>query len=241
VDKAYERWHSPRIDEPIGMARWGHHGTPVLVFPTAGGDAEEIERHGILTACQHLIDSGRVKVYSCDSVAGRAMTTKAGSVEWRMWLLNRFFDAVREEVVPAIWADSRAELPIICAGASIGAFNSVALLCRSPDLVRAAVAMSGSYHIERFYDGAWSPDLYFAAPMQFVPGMDGAMLDHLRTRFAVLATGSGAWEAPEESWEMAHVLGGRGVPNRVDDWGPAWEHDWHTWRRMLPQYLEELT
>jgi hypothetical protein len=27
----------------------------------------------------------------------------------------------------------------------------------------------------------------------------------------------------------------------VDNWGPRWEHDWPTWRRMLPQYLGELT
>jgi esterase/lipase superfamily enzyme len=30
------------------------------------------------------------------------------------------------------------------------------------------------------------------------------------------------------------------VPNRVDVWGEEWPHDWETWRRMLPQYLDEL-
>ena len=29
-------------------------------------------------------------------------------------------------------------------------------------------------------------------------------------------------------------------PNRVDPWGPDWSHDWTTWRKMLPQYLDEL-
>jgi esterase/lipase superfamily enzyme len=29
------------------------------------------------------------------------------------------------------------------------------------------------------------------------------------------------------------------VPNRVDSWGAA-EHDWETWRRMLPRYLDEV-
>ena len=239
--KAYDRWHSPRLNEPIGLARWGHYGTPVLVFPTAGGDAEEIERHGVVEACQHLIDAGQVKLYSCDSVAGKAMTSKAGSVEWRMWLLNHFFDAVREEVLPAIWTDCGAELPVVCAGASIGAFNSVAMLCRSPDLVRAALGMSGSYHIEQFHEGGWSSDLYFASPLEFLSGLEGPTLDRLRTRYAILATGAGAWEDPGESWAMAHALGSRGVPNRVDDWGPDFEHDWGTWRRMLPQYLAELT
>ena len=30
------------------------------------------------------------------------------------------------------------------------------------------------------------------------------------------------------------VLGAQGVPNRVDEWGPEWPHDWVTWREMFP-------
>jgi esterase/lipase superfamily enzyme len=40
---------------------------------------------------------------------------------------------------------------------------------------------------------------------------------------------------------MAAALGAKGVPNRVDNWGPQWAHQWPTWRTMLPQYLRELT
>ena len=39
---------------------------------------------------------------------------------------------------------------------------------------------------------------------------------------------------------MAHLLGGRSVPNRVDVWGPTYDHDWSTWQQMLPVYLHEL-
>jgi esterase/lipase superfamily enzyme len=39
---------------------------------------------------------------------------------------------------------------------------------------------------------------------------------------------------------MADALGRKGVPNRVDDWGEEWPHEWHTWHRMLPQYLDEV-
>jgi esterase/lipase superfamily enzyme len=49
------------------------------------------------------------------------------------------------------------------------------------------------------------------------------------------------WENIGESWKMAAALGDKAIPNRVDNWGPQWSHDWHTWRRMLPQYLRELT
>jgi esterase/lipase superfamily enzyme len=239
--KATERWYSHRLQQDIGLARWGHFGRPVLVFPTAGGDAEEVERNGLVDACGPLLDGGRVKLYSCDSVAGRAMVAKAGSPGYRMALLNRFHACVREEVVPAIRADLGGDgAPVVASGASIGAFNALAVLCRYPDEFGAAVGMSGTYRLQRFFDGAWSDDLYFASPVDFVPGLDGPQLDLLRTRFAVLASGQGAWEDVGESWAAGDVLGRKGVPNRVDAWGQEWPHEWPTWRRMLPQYLDEL-
>jgi esterase/lipase superfamily enzyme len=239
--KAVQRWFSDRVQQEITVARWGTFGRPVLVFPSAGGDAEEIERFGLVDACGPLLAEGLVKLYSVDSVAGRAMMTKAGSPEHRMWLLNQFHECVRREVVPAIHADLGGQaMEVIATGASIGAFNAVAVLCRYPDVFGAAIGMSGSYRIERFYEEAWSQDLYISAPLQFLPGLEGPQLDRLRERFAVLAAGEGDWENVGESWQMAAALGAKAVPNRVDNWGPQWAHDWRTWRQMLPQYLREL-
>jgi esterase/lipase superfamily enzyme len=240
--KVTERWFSGRLGQDITVVRWGLVGTPVLVFPSAGGDAGEIERNGLVDACGPLLAEGRVKLYSVDSVAGQAMITKASSAEHRMWLLNQFHECVRWEVVPAIHADLGGQaIDVITAGASIGAFNAVAVLCRYPDVFGAAIGMSGSYRIERFYDEAWSQDLYYSAPLQFVPGLEGPQLDRLRQRRVVLASGEGEWENVGDSWRMAEVLGAKGIPNRVDNWGPHWDHQWPTWRQMLPQYLRELT
>jgi esterase/lipase superfamily enzyme len=239
--KTVERWFSDRVQQEITVVRWGTFGRPVLVFPSAGGDAEEIERFGLVEACGPLLAEGLVKLYSVDSLAGRAMIAKTGSPEHRMWLLNQFHECIRREVVPAIHADLGGQaMDVIATGASIGAFNAVAVLCRYPDVFGAAIGMSGSYRIERFYNEAWSQDLYFSAPLQFLPGLDGPQLDRLRERFAVLASGDGDWENVGESWQMAAALGAKAVPNRVDNWGPQWAHDWQTWRQMLPQYLREL-
>jgi esterase/lipase superfamily enzyme len=239
--KASERWYSSRLQQDITVVRWGTFGTPVLVLPSAGGDAEEIERNGLVDACGPLLAAGRVKLYSVDSVAGQAMVMKTGPVEYRMRLLNEFHECVRWEVVPAIHADLGGHAAdVIATGASIGAFNAVALLCRYPDVFSTAIGMSGSYRIERFYDEAWSKDLYFAAPLQFLPGLEGPQLDRLRQRRVVLASGEGEWEDIGSSWQMAEALGAKGIPNRVDNWGPQWSHQWPTWRRMLPKYLDEL-
>ena len=239
--KAMERWQSDRMQQPISLARWGHYGTPVLVFPTAGGDAEEIERNNLVAACWELVDSGQVKLYSCDSVAGRALASNAGTPAYRMWLLNQYHQAVVNEVVPAIFADlGGQQRQIVTAGASIGAFNAVALLCRHPELFAAAIGMSGTYRLQRFLEGQYSDDLYFSSPLDFLPGVEGPQLDTLRQRRVILASGEGAWEDIGESWAMADALGRKGVPNRVDSWGPEFEHDWSTWWRMLPQYLGEV-
>ena len=57
----------------------------------------------------------------------------------------------------------------------------------------------------------------------------------------ILASGDGEGANVGSSWQMAAVLGDKGIPNRVDIWGPQWASHWPTWRQMLPQYLRELT
>src|SRR6202047_3566252 len=100
-----ERWFSERLQTDVSVVRWGVLGVPVLVFPSAGGDAEEIERFGLVDACGPLLAEGRVKLYSVDSVAGRAMIANDSPPGHRLWLLNQFHECIRWEVVPAIHAD----------------------------------------------------------------------------------------------------------------------------------------
>lgn len=234
-------WHSQRLEREARLVRWGHFGTPVLMFPTAGGDAEECERMLMVEALGGLIAGGRIKLYSLDSVAGRAWLERQDP-HYCSVLQNRFDSFVYHEVVPAIRADCGGEMvEVVTAGASIGAFNAVASLCRHPDVFRLAIGMSGTYDLEGWLHGRWNEEFYFASPMHFVPNLDeGEELARLRERFVLLATGEGEWEDPEESWRMAEVLGRKGIPNRVDAWGVRYPHDWTTWREMLPRYLEEM-
>ena len=235
-------WYSGRVEQQVNLVRWGHWGQPVLIFPTAGGDAEEIERMHLVGALMPLIEAGRIKVYSCDNLAGRAFAGKTGSVEYRCAMLNRFEDAIAEEVVPAIRADCRdASAEVVVAGASLGAFMAVSVACRYPWAFRAAVGMSGTYDLERLFEFKGNQDYYFATPMSFVPNLGGPMLDALRRRFVILAFGGGRWENPDDSWRLAGVLGAKGIPNRVDPWDDRYDHDWPAWREMLPQYLGDLT
>jgi esterase/lipase superfamily enzyme len=241
---AKSTWYSERMKREATMVRWGTTGQPVLIFPTAGGDCEEIERFHLIRVLDPLIQAGRIKVYSCDSVAGAAMMKQEGTPAHRMWLLNQFHQYVRHEVVPAIRTDCKTDdIPIWTTGASIGAFHSVAVTCRWPNVFHRALGMSGTWNIVRFFqsDNKYTDDYFVSSPLQFVPTLSGMHLDELRKRFILMATGEGRAENINESWTMARTLGALGVPNRVDSWGPEWHHDWPTWRNMLPKYLDEWT
>ncbi|MBS0395163.1 MAG: hypothetical protein JSR54_11085 [Proteobacteria bacterium] len=229
------------MPEPARVVRWGHFGTPVLLFPTAGGDYEEVERFHLVGAVGALIDAGRIKVYSIDSVAGRTWLEGGHSPEYCSRVQNLYDAFVYHEVVPLIRSDCRTpDLEVIAAGASIGAFNAAASVCRHPDAFRLAISMSGTFDLSKYLGGRMNLDFYYSSPLHYLPGLgEGEQLARLRGRLVLLPTGEGRWEDVGESWRLAHVLGARGVPNRVDLWGRDRDHDWNTWRAMLPKYLEE--
>ena len=245
--KLITSWWSDRLGQEVNVVRWGEVGVPFLMFPTAGGDAEEIERFLVIDTMADYLTEGRIKVYSCDSVAGRVMLGREGPPEHRMRVLNEFQSFVGYEFVPWIRDDCNdPSIEVIAAGSSIGAFNALALLCRFPDAFSHALCMSGTYALERFLKhesgikARITEDFYYASPLQYLPDLRGPALDRLRERFVLLASGRGRAEDIDESWRMASLLGGKGVPNRMDDWGEAWHHDWPTWRNMLLRYLDEL-
>ncbi len=242
MSKLSTNWHSERLGEELLVVRWGEMGTPVLLFPTAGGDAEEIERFHVIDVLAPLLEAGRIKVYSCDSIAGKTMLQGGHSPEHQMWVLNQFQQFVYHELVPAIRNDCQSErIGVITAGASIGAFNALAVLCRFPDAFSHALCLSGTYDLGRFLEGRPTEDFYFSSPLHFLHGLGGELLSKLQGRYVLLASGEGKAENIGESWRVASLLGEKGIPNRVDSWGPDWPHDWPTWRKMLPQYLDELT
>ena len=234
------RWYSPNVEQEVQLVRWGTFGTPVLLFPTAGGDAEEVERFHLIGALQPLLDAGRIKVYSTDSVAGSAWFSGKHSAEYCSRLQNCFDAFIYSEVTAAIRRDCASEdIEIVTAGASIGAFNALATVCRHPDVFRLAIAMSGTFDLSKYLEGRMNQDFYFSSPLHYLPRLEGPQLEMLQKRLILLPTGEGDYEDVGESWRVAQVLGAKGVPNRVDLWGAHYHHDWQTWRDMLPKYLAD--
>jgi esterase/lipase superfamily enzyme len=99
--------------------------------------------------------------------------------------------------------------------------------------------MSGTFHMEKFIGGI-NDDLYFSSPVHFLKGMEGPQLDLLRQRFVVPGLRLRSLGGHRGVVGGRNVLGEKGIPNRVDDWGPEYDHDWPTWWKMLPTYVDEI-
>lgn len=243
IAKRTEVWRSSFLAQEVTVARWGEEGRPVLLFPTAGGDAEEVERFRMVDALAPLVRSGRIQLFSCDSVPGQCWVSDAYPPSHCSWVQNRFDEFLYYELAPYMRHLASNDEPILTAGASLGALYALAAVCRHPDIFGDAVCMSGKYDLEEMLDGErMSLDFYYSSPLHFLPDLtDPGHLGLLRQRFIHLVTGRGAWERPQYAREVAHLLGRRGIPHRLDDWGPRWDHDWPSWRRALPHYLEALS
>jgi esterase/lipase superfamily enzyme len=231
-------WTTPRLPESARMARWGHFGAPVLIFPTAGGDFEEIERFQLVAALGGLIDGGRIKAYSTDAVATRSWLAATTSVQECASLEARYDSFLYEEVLQRIRVDCQDDhIEPILVGASLGAATAVTTLCRHPDSFRAAIALSGIYSggAKNSYDAAPRGNSPFAC----LATLAGMKLAQLKRRPISLGSGEGAYENPDDSKRLADAFGAKEVACRFNLWGTARDHTWSTWRNQLPRLLAE--
>ena len=228
-------WTSPILEREMSVARWGHFGVPVLLFPTAGGDPEECERFLMIRVLKPLIEAGRIKVYSCGSISGDAWLNRSAAPWHKSWLQSRFDRYLVEELLPWISHDSGDVKGFIAAGASLGAYNSVTAATKHPEWFSGVVAMSGTYDFDRWMGDHRDLDYYYNQPMYFLPKLDESeQLRRLREVRFIIASGTGRWEAPDESRRLAAILEAKGADVNLELWGKDADHDWPTWRTMLP-------
>ncbi len=234
-------WNSPNVGRELSVARWGFYGKPVIFFPTGGGDFLDCERFLMVKALQPLIDAGRIKLYAVDSVCRWAWANRevpapkkaAMQVRYDAYLVNELFPFIRSDC-------GGTDQKFAVAGASLGGYNAINAASKHPEWVDRMVGMSGTYILDRKMDGYWDENYYFNNPFQFLQNLpDGPQLHALRDSRFLLARGDGPYENPDYPDRMSRVFSTKGIPHRVEIWGKSADHDWPTWRTMLPLFLKK--
>ncbi len=233
-------WYSPSLDKEMPVVVYGDYGFALLLVPTAGADYLEYERFQMIDSLAPYIDSGKIKVFSINSINKESWLNDNMLGEHKGIRHNQYNQYVFDEVIPFIKTNTSFETPIIISGASLGALHSMNLFLKRPDLINGVIAMSGVYDLHYYTKGFNDDQVYFNSPMDYMPGLtDPWYLDHIRiSRHIHILSGSGAYEDPGAAGRFAKVLYDKGINYELDIWGADMTHDWPTWRAMLPYYIE---
>ena len=233
-------WFSPALQKEMPIVSYGDYGFALLLVPTAAADYLEYERFQLMEILAPYINSGKLRVFSVNSINNESWLNKEIAGAHKAIRHNQFNEYIYNEVVPFIKNAASPETPIITCGASFGALHSMNLFLKRPDLINGVIAMSGVYNLSDYSKDYFDEQVYFNSPMHYMPNLtDHSMLEQIRKSNHIhILTGSGDYEDPEASRTFAGILSNKGIPFELDVWGAEWKHDWPTWRAMLPLYLE---
>lgn len=232
-------WWSPRLHKEMEVAVYGHYGFGLLMFPTAAADYLEYERFQLLDAIRPMLDAGKCKAFSINSINRESWLNDHMHPRDKAIRHQQFNGYIAEEVVPFIHTHCQSRVPIITTGASLGAFHAANTLFRRPDLFAGTIAMSGAYDLKSYTKGYYDDDVYFNSPIDYLPNLhDEHVLGQLRAKQHIhIVSGQGNYENPDASRKLSAILHSKGIPHELDLWGYDIPHDWPTWRKMLPHYL----
>lgn len=232
-------WWSPNLNKQMEIVVYGHYGFGLLMFPTAAADFLEYERFQLIDSIASFIEGGTCKAYSINSINSESWLNDHMHPRDKVVRHQMYNQYIAQEVVPFITTDCHGPVPIITTGASLGAFHAANSFFRRPDLFDGVIAMSGQYDIKAYSKGYYDDDCYFNSPVDYLPNLhDEAVLSQLRQkRHIYFVSGQGSYEDPGASRQMVELLNAKGIPAQCDLWGHDINHDWPTWRSMLPHYL----
>jgi esterase/lipase superfamily enzyme len=238
----YHKWWSPALNRDMELKVYGNLGKAMVVFPSSGGRFYEYEDFGMIAACQHFIEEGKLKVFCLDSVDYESWFNHDAHPADRARRHNDYDRYVIDEVRPFIENHPGSGNGYLATGCSLGAYHAANFFFRHPDVFDSVIALSGLYSLQFSVGDYMDDNVFFNSPLAYLPGMeDPWYLDRYRESSIIICSGQGAWEnGLEEAKTVKAILDAKGVPCWLDLWGYDVNHDWPWWRKQMPYFLGKL-
>ena len=213
------RWFSRHLGQEMPIVSYGQWGYPLLLFSKVSPHRLEQEREDLLQAIEAPVRTGEVRVFAVASLDDQSWRDDSLPVWEKADRQARYSRYVEEEVVEHIhqmcqWYARR----IAVAGVGFGAFHAANALFRRPDLFDSFLGVTGFYDLGPSYlHGFCDDNSYFNNPAWFLPGLEGQLLDLLKTACRIrILTHERADESLEASRWPSVILQGKGIPHAFD-------------------------
>ena len=111
MQREYQRWYTGRLGRDMGVVVYGHWGTPLLAFPTSGGDEWEMEGQGMVGG------AGRVHRRRADQAVHRRLERRSELLQQGRPPLPSELDAAAVGRIHPLGSDAVHPPPLQRAGA----------------------------------------------------------------------------------------------------------------------------
>lgn len=227
---------------------YGHAGRPVLFIPCQDGRFFDFENYHMSDTWSPWIDSGRVMVFSIDTIDKETWSDPNNDPTWRINRYEAWIRYITDEMVPFMremvnqyngWTGYPG---VIVTGCSLGATHAANLFFRRPDLFDGLLALSGLYTTEFGFGSFMNETVYNNSPVHFLPNMpkDHPYIAQYNSKRAVICVGQGPWEMVDETRRLDAILKDKGINVWVDYWGTDVAHDWPWWHKQVPYFVPYL-
>lgn len=248
METQYFKHYSPALGRDMEGKIYGHAGRPVLFIPCQDGRFFDFENFKMTDVFAPWIESGRVMVFSIDTIDQETWSNKGGDPYWRIRRHEQWIKYITDELVPFIrqtvnqrngWEGYPG---IMTFGCSLGATHAANLFYRRPDLFDRMLALSGIYTAEYGFDGYMDEVVYQNSPVHYMANLpaDHPYIQQYNQKKSVICVGLGPWEIPDSTRSLHHSLMEKGINTWVDYWGHDCAHEWEWWYKQVPYFLPYL-
>lgn len=242
IKREYHKWHSPRLERDMELLVFGHAGTKVLMFPTAGGTFYQYEDLRIIDRLRDKIAAGHLQVYCVDSIDGESFYCWWAEPRGRIERHIKYEQYILEEVFPLMDLLNPGP-PVISYGCSLGAYHATNIALRHPHRFCKLCSFSGRFDLTTpmngfrdLFDGYYDQDIYYHTPAHFIPNLkDHHLLEAMRRMDIQIVIGR------EDAFfqhnvDFSTALRRKGIHHQLHTWNEE-AHRGYYWRRMTSYYV----
>jgi esterase/lipase superfamily enzyme len=240
MKKEIHSWKSSNLEKEIQLAIYGHYGYALVLFPALSDGYMEYENKGLIEAITPIIKKGKFKVFSVSGFLQDSWLHESKTDEEKSNIHLLYNNFIEEELIPFIFNNCGGPIPIFTCGVSHGAYIASNAYFRRPDIFFGTIAMSGYFNILELSGNFFDSNCYFNSPVHYLPNLtEPYWLSFLTGKHHVyLISGRGENEYPDKTIHLGQILTNMGIQHQVDIWGEEFGHNWESWNKMLPHFLE---
>lgn len=206
------------LNKEIKIFIYGHYGVNILLFPISGDNPLEYEEIGLINSVAPLIEKGHIKIISIETNNFNCWKNDLITPKERSDNHFSYNSFITNELLQLIYTDNGSAVPIITAGANLGAFHAMNTYLRRPDIFLGAIAANGFYDIQWLSGQYYDENCYFNSPLHYLPNLvDDYWLSFLKSQNHIhLTVEEGKWELLEQANSLIDILKKKQIPYQFE-------------------------